>query len=100
MSKSPDDVQIIEPEQAAAILEPKLAELEQDGWIVLVQTDYMARLTNGKHNLDVRVDLLGSLEIEEKPLTLVQESGQIVAIVLVLVIFLVVFVLASVLGVL
>lgn len=88
-----------QPEEAAAILEPKLAELEADGWKVLVHTDYMARLTRGNHNLDVRVDLLGNLEIEEARLSPLQESGWMIAFVLFLITFLLVLTLASGLGV-
>ncbi|NJL93155.1 MAG: hypothetical protein HC915_05225 [Anaerolineae bacterium] len=93
-------VEPIAPEAAAVILAPKLAELEAEGWVVLVQTDYMARLTRGKSNLDVRVDLLGQLELEEKPLTLPQESGRIIATLFLIIFFLLALVLASGLGVL
>ena len=90
-----DEIEIIQPEQAAAILEPRIAELEAEGWIVMVRHDYMARLTRGKRNLDLHVDLLGELSSEEKPITLAQESGQIIAILLVLVFLLLALVLAS-----
>ena len=90
-----DEVEIIQPEQAAAILEPRIAELEAEGWIVLVRHDYMARLTRGKRNLDLQVDLLGEILTEEKPLTLAQESGQIIAILLMLVFLLLAITLVS-----
>jgi len=91
------EVKIIEPDEAAAILQPKITELEAAGWVVMVQHDYMARLTRGKRNLDVQVDLLGVLHLEEKPLTPAQESGQIVAIILLILILFLVLVLATVL---
>jgi hypothetical protein len=97
MSRENHEVEIITPEQAAAILEPKLAELQAEGWVILMQTDYIARLTRGDRNLDVRVDLLGELEIEEKPLTLVQDSGQVIGILLTILLLLVVLVALSIL---
>ena len=93
-----DEVQIVEPDEAAAILEPVVSELEAEGWVIIVQHDYMARLTRGRRNLDLEVDLLGELHREEKPLSLVQESGQIVAILLVLVSILAAISVASALG--
>jgi hypothetical protein len=96
ISDENNEVEIITPEQASAILQPKLDALEAEGWIVLVQTDYMARLTREDRNLDVRVDLLGNLEMEEKPLSLVQESGQIISIIFLGVLILLVLVLLTV----
>lgn len=98
MLDSQTPIEPIEPAQAAAVLEPKLAELTAQGWRVIIQTDYMARLTRGRANLDVRVDLLGNLEMEEKPLTDMQESGRLIAIVLLLITFLLVLTLLSGLG--
>jgi hypothetical protein len=97
MSSENHRVEIITPEQAATILEPKLAELQAEGWIILMQTDYIARLTRGDRNLDVQVDLLGNLETQEKPLTLVQDSGQVIGILLTILLVLVVLVLISIL---
>ena len=90
-----DDVQIVEPDEAAAILEPVVAELEADGWVVIVQHDYMARLTRGRRNVDLEVTLLGELLREETSLSLVQESGQMVAILLVLMLILLALAFAS-----
>jgi hypothetical protein len=83
-----EEVQIVEPDEAAAILEPLVEELQAEGWVVIVQHDYMARLTRGRRNLDLEVTLLGEVLREEKPLSLVQESGQMVAVLLVLVLIL------------
>ena len=93
-----DEVQIVEPDEAAAIINPVIEELEADGWVVIVQNDYMARLTRGRRNLDLEVSLLGELHREEKPLSLVQESGQMVAILLVLISILAAISAASALG--
>lgn len=94
------EVEPIAPDDAAVILEAKLQELEADGWIILVQNDYMARLTRGNRNIDLQVDLLGELQMEEKPLSDVQEVGRIVAIMLFIVAFIVILTLLSALGVL
>ncbi|KAB2904023.1 MAG: hypothetical protein KJ064_14960 [Anaerolineae bacterium] len=92
------EIEPISPEQAAAIIEPKLEDLQAQGWKIISATDYAARLTRDKMNLDVWVDLLGQIEMQEKPLTLMQESGQIIAVVLLIMIVLFVLVLLSVLG--
>src|SRR5690606_14963312 len=97
MNSDSDEIEIIQPEEAAAILDPKIAEFEAEGWIVMVRHDYMARLTRGKHNLDIQVDLLGEVLIEEKPITLAQESGQIIAILLTLVLLFLAVTIATVL---
>lgn len=93
-----DEVTIIEPDQASVILTQKLDELESEGWVMLVRTDYMARLTRGRHNLDVQVDLLGQIEIRQTALSASQESGQIVGIMLVLALLLLAITLASILN--
>lgn len=98
MSNQPAEFEPIPPDAAAAILKPRLVELEAEGWKILVETDYMARLTRGDQNLDVRVDLLGQLEMETKPLSLVQESGRLIAMMLFFVIFLLILTLVSGLG--
>jgi hypothetical protein len=93
-----DEVQIIEPDQAGTILTAKIAELESEGWVMIVRTDYMARLTRGRRNLDVEIDLLGSVSERESPLSAAQESGQIIGVLLILVAVLLVITVASVLG--
>lgn len=91
MSDPSNDIKLIEPDEAAALLEPHLAELEADGWKILVQNDYMARLTRGKHNIDIRVDLIGDIHTEIKPLTFVQESGALIAALVFLALLMMVF---------
>lgn len=89
----------IPPEQAAAIIEPKLQELQAQGWKLISATDYSARLIRAKMNLDVWVDLLGEIEMQEKPTTLLQETGQIIAILFLILVVLFVLVILSLLGI-
>jgi hypothetical protein len=98
MSQEHHQPSIIEPEQAATLLAPYLRQREAEGWIILVQHDYMAQLTRGKRNLYIEVDLLGQVSEHESDLHPTQESGQLVAIVLLLVIFLFVLVVVTILG--
>jgi hypothetical protein len=91
-------IEPILPEEAAAIIESKLAELEREGWKVVVQHDYMARLNRQHENLEVHIDLLGNIRIDEKPLTILQESGRIIAILLFLIMILFILAILSILG--
>jgi|GEM_PF-4454314 len=100
MNNQQNEIEIIAPDDAAAILQGKLEELQSEGWIVLVRHDYMARLTRQDRNLDLQVDLLGNLSVEEKPLTLAQESGQWVAIVTLLILGLFVLTMLTILDIL
>ncbi len=92
------DIEPIPPDEAAAIIEPKLQDLQAQGWKIISATDYSARLTRERVNLDVWVDLLGQIEMQEKPLTLLQESGQFLAIILLMLLVLFILVLLSVLS--
>ena len=94
----PAEFEPISPEAAREVLDTALAPYLEDGWVILVQTDFMARLTREKQNLDVYVDLLGEVTIEDKPLTPFQETGRLVAWVLLLVAFLLAVAVASALG--
>lgn len=94
------DIEIIEPPEAAAILVPQIRALEAEGWILIDRTDYTARLTRDRINLDLRVDLLGELTMTEKPLTHTQESGQLVALVMLVALITMLLMLVSVLGIL
>lgn len=91
---------IIEPEDAAKILKPVLEQYQSEGWVVILENDYAARITRGTKNIDLRVDLLGELSIEEKPLSEAQKVGQLVAIMLLIAGFLVLLTLVSALGLL
>ncbi|MBN1964099.1 MAG: hypothetical protein JW910_05600, partial [Anaerolineae bacterium] len=94
------DDDIITPEAARARLDAALAPYLADGWVVRDGHDYMARLTRGDRNLDVLVDLTGEVTVEEKPLALRQESGRLVAWVLLIVALLLALAVAQALGLL
>ncbi len=95
---SAPEVDPISPEEARRRLETALEPYLAEGWAVVAEHDYMARLTLGGRNLDFYVDLLGNVEMEEKSLSIGQSSGQLVAWLLLLVTFLVVLAIASALG--
>jgi len=97
-SSHPPEVDPIPPEEARQRLQAALEPYLADGWAVVAEHDYMARLTLGGRNLDFYVDLLGNVEMEEKSLSIGQSSGQLVAWLLLLVTFLVVLPIASPLG--
>ena len=79
-------IEPISGEQARAILEEAIrARLgddwrdEDSGWTLVTGHDFMARLTRGRVNVDFYVDLLGSVTVEERPLGPAQESGRLIA---------------------
>jgi hypothetical protein len=84
MAQEPE---IISPEQARQILDQAIRERigeywyeqQEDSWALVTHNDYMARLTKDRTNLDFYVDLLGEVRIEEKEITMGQESGRIIA---------------------
>ncbi len=88
----------IPPDEARRLLDEALAPYLDDGWVIRVQHDYMAQLTQGRRNLEFHVDLLGAISITEKALTPAQDSGRLMAWVLLLVSFLLVLAIASALG--
>ena len=77
-------------------LQPYLAE----DWRVIDRGPYAARLTRGMRNLDVRIDLLGQVETEESGLTPLQDSGRLMAWMVLLAALLVVLALSAALGIL
>ncbi|MBN2471827.1 MAG: hypothetical protein JXN59_13985 [Anaerolineae bacterium] len=84
------EVEPVAPEEARRRLEAATAPYLADGWTVRVEHDYMAQLTRGRQNLTFYVDLLGQVTSEETRLSPVQESGHVVAwLLLVLAFFLV-----------
>jgi hypothetical protein len=93
------EIEPILPEEAEKILEDALAPYLADGWHILDRSAYNARLTRGTRNLDIRIDLLGQVETEESELTPLQDSGRLMAWVLLLVSLLVVLALATALGI-
>jgi hypothetical protein len=94
------DIDPISPEEAEAIMEAALEPYLADGWLIVDRTSYATRLTRGMSNLDVRIDLLGQTQIEESNLTPLQNSGRLVAWVLLLAALLVMLALSSALGIL
>ncbi len=87
--------QPIEPipaDEARVILERAIAERlgddwedESVGWVRVTGHDYMARLTRGRVNVDFYVDLLGEVTVETSEISPAQDSGRLVAFVLLLV---------------
>jgi len=95
----PDEVEPIAPQAADAILRAALEPYVAQGWHVIDQGPYSARLTREKRNLDLRVDLLGQVEASESGLTPLQESGRLAAWMVLLALLLVALALAAALGV-
>jgi len=98
-SSSKPEIEPISPEAASKILQTALEPYIADGWQLLDQSAYAARLTRGMRNLDIRVDLLGQVEAHESGLTPLQNSGRLTAWVLLLASLLVALALASALGI-
>ena len=96
----PDEIEPISPEDAEAILTQAMEPYLADGWTVLRQGAYFARLTRGSQNLDIRVDLLGAVEMEESDLTPVQDSGRLIAWMVLLMMLMIALALFSALGIL
>ena len=86
--------------EAEKIMEEALQPYLADEWRVIDRGPYAARLTRGMRNLDIRVDLLGQVETEESGLTPVQDSGRLMAWMLLLAALLVVLALSAALGIL
>lgn len=57
-----DEIDIISPEDADAILDIEIEKLAGEGWKVKKRVIYGARLAKERDLLDLRVDLLGKLE--------------------------------------
>jgi hypothetical protein len=84
-------IEPIPPEQARAILDAAMeARLGQDwqdedsGWLLVTGHDYMARVTRGRTNVDFYVDLLGEVTVEESEINPAQDSGRLIAFMLLL----------------
>lgn len=92
------EVDVVEPDEARQLLDDALAPYLADGWTVLDRHDFMARLNRGEQNLEFYVGLTGEITIDEKPLSLIQSSGRVVAWLLLLLTFLIVVGIASILG--
>jgi hypothetical protein len=96
---SESEIEPISPDAAEARLAEAIAPYLADGWHVLYQDAYLARLTRGLRNLDIRVDLLGDIEYHEADLNPLQDSGRLAAWMVLLAMLLVVLAISSVLGI-
>lgn len=87
-----EPVEPIAADDARVLLERAIAERlgddwrdESSGWLQVTGHDYMARLTRGRVNVDFYVDLLGEVTVETSEITPAQDSGRLIAFVLLLV---------------
>lgn len=94
----PHELEPIGPREAERILAQALEPYLADGWRVLERDAYMARLTRADRNLEVRVDLLGQVQTQETGLTSLQDSGRLVAWVLLVTALLLALAITSALG--
>jgi hypothetical protein len=93
----------IEPvgiDEAGKIMEDALQPYLAEDWRIIDRGPYATRLTRGVRNLDIRVDLLGQVETEESGLTPLQDSGRLMAWMVLLAALLVVLALSAALGIL
>lgn len=88
----------IAPQEARQRLEAAIAPYLATGWVVRAEHDYMARLTRGRRRVDFYVDLLGEVSSEEGQINPAQDSGRLVAWLLLVLAFLLALALASALG--
>ncbi|MBN1284732.1 MAG: hypothetical protein JXB47_04975 [Anaerolineae bacterium] len=95
-----EEVDIIEPDEARAILDQAMAPYLEADWRLLDYDDYTAHLIKGARNLYIRVGWLGEVEVKEAALDATQTNGRLVAWVLLIAMLLVVFALAAALGLL
>ncbi len=98
-----DKLEPIPAEQARAILEQAMRERlgdnwQNEDWVLLTGHDYMARVTRGGKNVDFYVDLLGNVRVEEKAVNPAQESGRLIAWLILLLSLGIAFLLARIAG--
>jgi len=93
------EIEPVSPHEAERILSQALEPYLSEGWRVLERDAYTARLTRDDRNLDVRVDLLGQVETRESGLTALQDSGRLVAWVLLITALLLALAITSALGI-
>ncbi|RMF77811.1 MAG: hypothetical protein D6737_16565 [Chloroflexi bacterium] len=101
----PDELEPIPGDEARVILREAIRERlgddwqqVEDGWEVVSQTDYRARLTKGGTNLDFYVDLVGEVTVEEKPVSPGQDVGRLIAWMLLLLALTITFLFARAVG--
>jgi hypothetical protein len=100
-----DEIEPIPAEQARAILEEAIRERlgddwkdDDSGWTKVTGHDYMARLTRGRMNVDFYVDLLGNVTVETSEINPAQDSGRMIAWMLLLVALAIAFLIARIVG--
>lgn len=87
-----EPIEPIPADEARVRLERAIAERlgddwqdEASGWVLVSGHDYMARLNHGRVNVDFYVDLLGEVTVETSEINPAQDSGRLVAVMLLLV---------------
>lgn len=98
-----DELEPISAEQARAILEQAMRERlgdnwQNEDWVLVTGHDYMARVTKGRRNLDFYVDLLGNVRVEEREVDPGQDSGRLIAWLILLLSLGIAFLLARIAG--
>lgn len=100
-----DSLDPIPADQARAILDAAMRERlgddwedEDGGWLLVTGHDYMARVTRGRTNVDFYVDLLGNVTVETSEINPAQDSGRLIAWMLLLVSLGIAFLIARVVG--
>jgi hypothetical protein len=99
-STEQDEIEPVGIAEAEKIMEDALQPYLAEDWRIIDRGPYAARLTRGMRNLDIRVDLLGQVETEESGLTPLQDSGRLMAWMVLLAALLVVLALSAALGIL
>ena len=94
------EIEPIGPQEAEALLKQAVEPYLAEGWRLIDRSAYLARLTRGKRNLDIRVDLLGQIEKQEMDLTPLQDSGRLMAWILLLAALMVALAFSAALGIL
>src|SRR5690554_3943314 len=100
-----DPIEPIPPERARALLEDAMRERLGDdwqdpesGWRMVTGHDYIARVTKGRVNVGFYVDRLGNVTVESAAINPVQDSGRLIAWMLLLVSLGIAMMVARVLG--
>ncbi len=99
-STGPAEIEPVGIADAEKIMEDALQPYLAEDWRIIDRGPYAARLTRGMRNLDIRIDLLGQVETEESGLTPLQDSGRLMAWMVLLAALLVVLALSAALGIL
>jgi hypothetical protein len=100
-----DEIEPIPAEQARVLLEQAIRERlgddwrdDDSGWTKVTGHDYMARLTKGRVNVDFYVDLLGNVTVETSEINPAQDSGRMIAWMLLVLSLAIAFLIARIVG--